>query len=237
MANSRHLKRTSMPISWPVQRKLITFISRPVPGSYNRKYVVSLTVLLRDILKIAKTSKEVKFIVHNKEVLVNGKEVSESKYACGMFDIVEIKSSEEKFTILFDEFGKVRIIPVKDNLLYLKVSSKTIASGKKYQINFMNGYNIFVDEKTFKSVKVNDTIIYDYKSKKVSKTVPLKEGSFTYIFDGKYKGKFGEVKSFVHFNGVAKDTVQVQIADELHTTAKDYCFAIGLKKEDLKRFE
>ena len=56
MVHSRHLKRTNMPISWPVQRKLITFISRPKPGSFKRKYVISLTILLRDVLKLAKTT-------------------------------------------------------------------------------------------------------------------------------------------------------------------------------------
>ncbi len=59
----------------------------------------------------------------------------------------------------------------------------------------MNGYNILVDEKTFKKVSVNDTVAYDYAKKKVVSTTPLKEGSFVYLFNGKYTGQFGLVKS------------------------------------------
>jgi small subunit ribosomal protein S4e len=59
--------------AWPIKRKNITFIAKPNPGSYKAEYVVPVVVLLRDILGVAETSKEVKMILHNRgDVLLNG---------------------------------------------------------------------------------------------------------------------------------------------------------------------
>ena len=139
-----------MPSSWPIKRKNIIFIAKPRAGSYKLKYITSVLVLLRDVLNYAQTSKEVKHIVHNEEILVNGRKVLDIKTAVGIFDTFEISKTKEKFTILFDTVGRLKLIKAKDNLIYLKVTNKTITSGKKFQLNFMNGYNTLVSEKDFK---------------------------------------------------------------------------------------
>lgn len=235
MAN-QHLKRTSMPTSWPVKKKNITFIAKPNPGSHKMKYVVSMVVLLRDVLKYAATSKEVKRILHQEEVLINNKRVTDIKTAAGLFDIVEIKKTKEKYTVLFDESGKLKLVSAKDNLINLRVSRKTTTPGKKFQLNFLNGFNLLVDEKTFKSTKIADSVVYDLTKKKISSVLNLKEGNFVYLFDGKFKGQFAQIKSLVKYNGIARDLVEVEIEGNAHNTAKDYCYVIGTKKEDMKRF-
>ncbi len=65
----------------------------------------------------------------------------------------------------------------------------------------------------------------------------MKEGAQVYVFDGKFKGKLGEIKSFTHYSGVTRDVAQITIGKVEHNTAKDYCYVVGAKKEDLKRFE
>ncbi|MFW6286128.1 MAG: hypothetical protein ACOC16_03325 [Nanoarchaeota archaeon] len=237
MGNNQHLKRHSAPSAWSIKRKNITFVTKPNPGSYKTRYVVPVIIIIRDILKYAETSKEVKLIIHNQEVLLNGKKVIDIKTPVGMFDILEIKEAKEKYMVLFDNFGKIKLISVKDNLLYLKVNNKKQVKSGGYQLNFMNGFNLLVDEKVFNSVNVEDTVIFDYVKKKIEKVLPLAEKSFVYMFDGKFKGFFGEVKKFDLYNGLTKDNVQIDINNVIHTTAKDYCFVVGTKKEDLKKFK
>ncbi|MFW5704487.1 MAG: S4 domain-containing protein [Nanoarchaeota archaeon] len=232
-----HLKRHSMPASWPVKRKNIQFVAKPNAGSYKREYVVPMQVLLRDVLQIAHTTKEAKYIVNHEEVKVNGKKVEDAKFPVGIFDVVEIPKTSQKFTILFNEKGRFRTIDVKDSNIYEKVTKKTVLSAKKYQINFMSGHNLLVDEKTFKQLNTGDTIIFDFDKKKVSGVLPLKEGNVAYVFDGNYKGKFGVIKSFANYNGLTRDNVGLEIEGQIQTTAKDYCFVVGTKKEDLKRFD
>ena len=235
--NRRHLKRHSMPISWPLARKEATFVTAPNSGSFKRDYVVPLIVVLRDYLKYVKNKKEANYVVHNSLVYVNGKEVDDVRHACGMFDLIEFPTSQEKFVILFNEFGRMKMVSVDDNNLYLRVKNKRVVKGGEKQLNFENGYNLKVDDKTFSSVSVTDTVVYDVKEKKVVNTVPLKKGSYVYIFDGKFKGRLGKVSSIEKFNGLARDVAEVEIEGESRSTAKEYCFAVGTKKEDLKRFE
>ncbi len=226
-----------MPASWPVKKKNITFITKPNPGSHKRDYVTPVVVLLRDKLGYAATAKEAKQIVHNEEILINGKRVNDIKTPCGLFDIFEIKKTKEKYIVSFNEVGRLNLIPTKDNLIYLRVSGKKLLGKDKFQLNFMNGFNLVVDKKTFQTVKVNDTIVYDFDKKKITSIINLKEGNFVYIFDGKFQGKLAEVKSFITYNGVSKDIAVLDINGKETSTAKDYCYVIGSKKTDLKRFE
>ena len=225
-----------MPASWPVKKKNIKFIAKPNPGSHKIAYVTPVVILLRDILNYAGTAKEVKQIVHNEEILINGNRVNDIKTACGLFDIFEIKKTDEKYMVLLNTVGRLNLIPVKDNLIFLKVSGKRILGKEKYQLNFMNGFNIVCDKKIFQTVRVNDTIIYDFNKKKISSILNLKEGNFVYIFDGKFQGKFAQIKSFINYNGVSKDIAVLDIDGNEASTAKQYCYVVGTKKTDLKRF-
>ena len=237
MANSIHLKRHSMPISWPVKRKNITFVAKPNPGSHKLEYVVPVVVLLRDHLGYASTAKEVKRLIHTNEVLVNGKKVNDIKKPVGLFDIFEIKETGEKYTVLFSDVGgRLKLVPTKDDLIYLKVSGKKTLPSNKYQLNFMNGFNILVDEKTFNNTKVNDTVVYDLKSKKIKEVLPLKEGVFVYIFDGKFRGKFAKYVSVIEYNGITKDVANVEINGVTHSTSKDYCYVVAKDEKSLERF-
>lgn len=235
-SHSRHLKRHSMPTAWPVQRKTIPFISRPNPGSHKREYVVSLLILLRDVLGVARNSKEAKYISNNQEIFVNGKQIKDIKHPIGFFDVLEIPLTKQRYTILFDTFGKVTLAAAKENVVLLKVSSKKQIQGGKFQLNLMNGYNILVDEKTFKSVNVQDSVEYDYSKKKVTSVIPLAPKTYVYVFDGKFQGQFGQIKEFTNYNGLTKDAVEITIDGVEQKTIKEYCYAIGLKSEDMKRF-
>lgn len=235
MGNNQHLKRHSAPVAWPIKRKNITFITKPNPGSHESKYVVPIVVLIRDVLKYAQTAKEVKLIVNNEEVLVNGKRIVDVKFAVGLFDILEIKKTNEKYITLFDVFGKIKLIKTNENNLYLKVANKTQLPNKQYQLNFMNGFNLLVSEKEFNGIKGQDTIVYDFEKKKISSVINFKEGNFIYIFDGKFKGQFAQIKGFEIYNGVTKDVVKIEVDGEVNSTAKEYCFVVGSKSEDLKK--
>lgn len=226
MANTRHLKRTNMPNSWPVKKKGITFITRPNAGSHKLDYVTSVVVLLREVLGYAKTAKDAKYIVYNEELLVNGKKVTDIKTAVGMFDIFEITKTSEKFVLIFDEVGRLKLVPTKDSTITLKIASKSILKNGKFQLNMMNGYNVLVDEKAFKKAKVEDSVVYDYTKKAIKKVVELKEGAQVYLFDGKFKGQFATVKGFTKYNGLANDLVTLDIAGAEASTAKAYCYVL-----------
>ena len=57
-----HLKRINAPNTWPIERKTTKWISRPRLGSQSMNKSLSLNTIIKEILKIVKTSKEVRSI-------------------------------------------------------------------------------------------------------------------------------------------------------------------------------
>lgn len=234
MVNSRHLKRSGMPKSWPMQKKIIKFVTKPNPGSYQRKYVVPVVILLRDVLNYVKTSKEAKYVVTKKEILVNGNEVSDIKTPVGLFESFTIKKLNETYKVLFNEVGRIKLIK-SDDKTYLKVSNKIVLKNGKFQVNTFSGNNVLVDKKEFSNMSINDTLIYCNKHKKVHTSLKFEEKANIYIFDGKFKGLFGVIKNIIHYNGRAKDIIEFESNGKILSTAKEYGFAI--KKEDVEGFK
>ena len=72
----KHLKTLTVPVSWPIKRKGQTFVMRPLPG---KAYSLGLplSIIFKDILKYCKTSNEVKTILRDKEILVDGKRIKD----------------------------------------------------------------------------------------------------------------------------------------------------------------
>ena len=237
MASISHLKRSNMPTFWPVKKKNIKFVVKPKPGSHKIDYVIPILIILREKLSYAATSKEAKQILYNEEVLVNGKRVKDIKFPVGLFDIIEIKKTNERYLVLYDNVGKVKLSPTKADFLYLKIVGKKLLKGGIFQLNFMNGFNLVVDKKTYDKAKVADTLVYDFIKKRPVSIINMKEGDFVYVFDGKFKGKIGQIKSFIDYNGVSRNILVLDLENKEQSTAKDYCLVIGTKKTDIKEFE
>ncbi len=228
-----HLKRIASPVSWKLsKRKGITFVVRPKPGRHPLEFSVPITIILREMLGYAETSKEVKLILQNEKIFVNGKEVKDHRFNCGIFDVIKIEKTGEKYMLSYDKKGKFILIPVKGDEIISKVISKKIKAGEEYVIGLQNSYNIKVTEKEFKTIKVGDSIRYNFKTCKF-KHVPFKEGTYVFVIRGKYVGECGKVKSITRYNGTAKDTVAIE-GDKEFVTAVDNCCAIGTTKKDIE---
>ena len=184
-----HLKRQKVPKNWPLNRKGTTFV---VKGT-NLKSGLPLLVVLRDILKIAKTRKEVKTALNSKFILVNSKPAKDEKNSMTLFDTLSIIPSKKHYRLIFNEKGKFGLEEIKENESLKKIAKtvdKKVLKGKRVQINLSDGRNYFSDIKC----NVNDSVVVDFKNNKIEKCVPLKEGVKGNVFKGKHAGKTGIVK-------------------------------------------
>ena len=91
-----HLKRNKIPKTWAVPRKGTKYVVRPLN---NLKNSVPLLIILRDMLKVARTRKEVKKLLNLGKIKVNGKVVKEEKYALTLFDV--LKLGEKNLRVVF----------------------------------------------------------------------------------------------------------------------------------------
>ena len=139
-----HLKRLTVPTTWPIAKKSSVYIVRPLP-SKSFKSSVPLVVVFREMLNIAKTSKEVKQILLNNYVFVDGVRRTDVKDVVGLFDTVEIKGTGEAYRLVMNKFKKLELISIKAeeaNVRPSKIVGKTILKKGKVQLNFLNGHNL-----------------------------------------------------------------------------------------------
>ncbi len=184
-----HLKRQKIPKNWPIPRKGTKYIVRP---RFAVKQGIPLLILLRDILKIAQNRKEVKIAIHNKNILVNGNPAKDERAGIQLFDKITIVPSNTCYQLILNTHGKFDVEEVKEKLneKIAKIINKKILKGKKVQLNLSDGRNYLSDLKC----KVNDSVIVDFKKKKILKCLPLKENSKAIIISGKHSGKKGVIK-------------------------------------------
>ncbi|MEM2956084.1 MAG: hypothetical protein QW041_00705 [Candidatus Pacearchaeota archaeon] len=186
-----HIKRKAMEKSWPLPRKGTKYLLKPYPGK-KKEMSIPLGLIIRDVLKIANTRKEVKALLHNNEVKINGKIVTEEKFPLSIFDILSLEKLGKHFRVIFNKNGKIMMEEISEkeaNLKICKVTGKKILKGGIQQINCLDGRNFIYKDK----VKINDSIVVDLKENKIIKILPLKQGADVFIIGGKHIGEKGKI--------------------------------------------
>ena len=88
--NSKHLKRYAAPRTWVIPRKKKVWAVRSSPGPHKADSSMPLLIALRDIAGLGETSAEVRKILGNREVMVDGKVRVNYKHPVGLMDIISI---------------------------------------------------------------------------------------------------------------------------------------------------
>ena len=187
-----HIKRKTIPDFWPIPRTGTKYMAVPSHNPYNS---VSLMMILRDILKIAKTRKEIKKLLNEKKILVNGKIVKETNYPITLFDSIAMPSIKKYYKADLENRRMIlRDVSDKESHTRIyKVIGKSILPGKKVQLNLSNGRNIISSEK----ISVGNFVIMNNTENKILKVVPLKENLEVLVIKGKHTGKRGKVKEII----------------------------------------
>jgi small subunit ribosomal protein S4e len=65
-----HLKRNQASKRWPIPRKGTKYVAVPLHNKHNS---IPIVIVLRDLLKIGKSKKEIKKILLENKIKINGK--------------------------------------------------------------------------------------------------------------------------------------------------------------------
>ncbi len=223
-----HLKRLAVPRSWPIKRKETKFICRPNPGAHQLKFGIPLGIFIRDILKYAKTMHEVKNILKNRNVLVDGVRKKEHRFIVGLMDVIGISEIKKYYRVILDKKGKISLIEIKENdasIKPCKVTGKNKVKGKT-QLNLFDGRNILVDKDDY---KVNDTLIISFPNQEIKKHLKFEKNVLVFFTGGKHIGGTGVVEDIVSDKIRYKNT-----KGEVFETLKKYAFVIGKEKSEIK---
>jgi len=182
-----------MPREWPVPRKAghKKFIAVP---SHAHSKGISLLFVLRDLLKIARTRKEVRYMTLNGMVKVNNRLRKDENFPLQVFDVINLETSKENYRLeIVNKKYNLKKIDEKDaNKKIIKISGKTMIGKDKIQMNLDDGKNFITKEK----FNVGDSILLNTKTWKIEKILPLKEGANVEIIRGKHAGEKGKLEGF-----------------------------------------
>lgn len=223
-----HLKRLATPRSWPIKRKETKFITRPKPGSHSLKLGISLGVFIRDILRYAKTTREVKRILQNRNILVDGARRKEHRFIVGLMDVIGIPEIKKHYRVILDKKGKISLIEIEKNDASIKpcrITGKNKVK-EKTQLNLFDGRNILVDKDDY---KVNDTLIISLPNQEIKKHLKFDKNVLVFLVGGKHIGEIGIVEDII------SDKIRYKNKKgDVFETLKKYVFVIGKEKPEIK---
>ncbi len=227
-----HQKSISAPKSWPLVRKKEVFTVRALPSGQPKQYALPIALFMKGIIKCANTQKEVKYIIHNKQVLINGNRVRDEKIPVGLFDVVEIPDLKECYRVFLDTHGRLIAvkIPEKEKQLNLvRIVGKNDVDKNNCQINGDNGRNILVPKKEAAQYRCGDSVLFNRSTKKIQAHLPFKTGCTLFFIGGKSMGMAATLDA-VRDGVIGFTTLKGKAKAE---TAQRYAVVIGAEKTEI----
>ncbi len=220
-----HLKRIRSNKAWPLKkRKGIKFIARPMPGPHSLENCITLNVILKDVVRYAKTTREAKKILNKGNLLVNNKVRKSHIFPVGILDTISFVELGEYYRVLYDKKGKFSLIKIKkdetENKL-VKIVNKTILKKMRTQLNFHDGTNMLVDKNIYKN---GDTLLLNNGN--ILKHIKFEKNSLVYLIGGKHNGKIGIIEDIKESSAIDDGQIILKIGKENITTKKDFAFVI-----------
>src|SRR5256885_5565503 len=134
----KHLKRLPAPRAWRIERKTAFWTMRPSPGAHPIEGSVPVGLVLRDMLGICDTAREARAILGSRTVLIDGRPVTNPKFAVGVMDVLGLQATKEHYRMLVDTMGRLRLVPIDAEQAQWKlcrIEDKTTQRGGKIQGN------------------------------------------------------------------------------------------------------
>lgn len=225
---SNHLKRLAAPKSWPIERKGSKFVTKSNPGAHPLDKSVPLNILLKDILRLAKTTREVKKILKYNNILIDCVKRSDIRHPVGLMDTIEINELKKYYRIGINKKGKISVTEINNeesSIKPCKIIKKTIVKGKT-QLNLYDGRNIIVDKNGYKT---GDTLVIKLPNQEIAQHIKLEKGCSVLLTAGKHIGEIGSITDII--GNKAKYTLPT---GEVVETWKEHVFVIGKEKPVVK---
>jgi small subunit ribosomal protein S4e len=233
------LKRNPAPSFWPIRRKEFIWVTKPSSGPHSLKNCFPLTLVLRDILGVAKTKKEASKILSEGKVVVDGKTRRKTDFPVGLMDVVSIADMNKFFRLIPSHKGLVlnTVSKKEADFKLCRVEDKNTVP-KGVQIALHDGSNILIkvsDPKNPPEViyETFDVLKLSLPDKQVLDCIKTKEGNLAVITGGKNIGKQGRIVEIEKTEAKKRRNALVVIEDETgnrYQTILDFVFSIGSTK-------
>ena len=226
------LKRLAAPSTYKAPRKHYKWIVNTLPGPHPKNMAVPLGILLRDILGIAQSMREVKYILRKNYVKIDFKNIRDYRYPVGLMDIIELTTTNKFFRMLPGNIALLEpheIINKKErNIKPLLIKNKVMISGRRIQLTTHDGRNfVFKEDDEHLSFKPNDTLVYDLDKKRIKEFIKFDIDNLAFVYWGSKRGFLGKIKEIKKVHPLKPKVVVLEANDKVIETISKYVFPIG----------
>ena len=220
--SSNHLKRLAMPRTWPLPRKTSIWVTRPTPGAHSLEHCMPVSLVIRDVLELAKTTREVRFILHNELAKIDGRVVKDTRRGVGLMDVLSL--GDVHYRCVMDHNGRLRYRNISADdagWKICRIEGKTTIKGGQTQLNLHDGRNIIVDDPT--EYNTGDSLKLGLPDQKIIEHIRFGEGTRCYLIGGGHVGSTADVKEYI----VKRSSMPNEVQFDGFGTVTRNVFAIG----------
>ena len=186
---------------------------------------------MRDILKLANSSREVRRILHDGNVMVDGNIVRDHRFPVGLFDVITIPKIDSSYRVLLDRKQRLMLHKVSDSGIKLyRINDKTNVKGGAIQLNLHDGSNIISDEFSYRT---SDSVLVSLPERKVLQHLVYKPGNLALITGGAHSGELATIKEIRKVRSSMPNTVSLRSTYDFETV-EDYVFVIGKNTPEIE---
>jgi small subunit ribosomal protein S4e len=221
------MKRLAAPNHWMLDKLGGTWAPKPAAGPHKSRECLPLVILLRNRLNYALTAREVKIILMERKVKVDGKVRVEPRFPCGFMDVVSIPETNEHFRLLYNVKGRFHILRIKDDEATYKLGLvKRVDLGAKGipRLVTHDGRTIRYPDP---DIKVHDTVKIDLATGKIVDHVKFDVGNLCMLIGGKNLGRIGVIERREKHHGSYEIVHVKDAANNKFATRLNNVFVIG----------
>jgi len=175
--------RKASSIKLPIPKKGTKYVAR---ASSDLENSVPLVIAIRDILKLAKTAREVKKMINAGLLKINGRKATHLNEAIKLFNILE---ADKTYRLTLLPTKKFSFEETKEKNKLCKVIGKTLQRKGKVQFHLHDGSNVISSQ----NIAIGDSLVIDFDGK-IKSHIPLAKNSEVFVFNGKYAGLKAKVE-------------------------------------------
>ncbi|KAJ2808281.1 40S ribosomal protein S4 [Coemansia helicoidea] len=221
------MKRLNAPKHWMLDKLTGVYAPKPSSGPHKQRECLPLIVFLRNRLKYALNGREVRDILTQRLVKVDGKVRTDSTYPAGFLDVISLEKTDEFFRLVYDVKGRFAVHRINEEEAKFKL-------GKVRRCQLGAGsipYIVTHDGRTIRYpdplIKVNDSVKIDLETGKIVDFVKFEVGNVAMVTGGRNIGRVGVITQRERHHG-GFDIIHVKDSNErTFATRVSNVFVIG----------
>ncbi len=226
------LKRGAAPRTWTIPRKGTKWVKRPGPGPHPQHQSVPLQIVLRDVLGIARTTREALILAREGHVQVDHRVVKDLDRGLGLMDTLSLSAPlDAHYRMVKNRRGKLVLVKIPSPEAGLKLGQvrfkHTVPSGR-VEVTLHDGRNLLVAPST--PYRVGDTVKIEVPTQKVVDHYKLAPGALAFVSGGSHVGELARVDRIEVRNSSHPNLVHFQ---EGFSTTKEFVFVVGQKAPEV----